>query len=528
MIASPPDALLPPFGRWVLVLLLIAAGVWVRLPHLGEDGIGFHPGRQYRSGLMAQGLAWPGDQQAPEWRRAAGRAWFERNRPLEPPVAEWITARGWRLLGEAPLALPRALSALVWLLGVLALHRLARGLFGPDAALAASGFLLLAPFAAPASASFQPDPWMIAWTCLGLLGIERLAGATQRPDGGTRASTRRVFCWAAFACAVALVLKPVAIFPLGVGGVARLWSARGLRGLVRDPRVWAFCAIAGAPAFAWYAWGIFGAGFLRNQAEGSFHPDLLATTKFWGDWGRMLGRSVGTIPIALGLVGVMVARGPARVWLVGLWSGHLLYGMCFTHHTATHDYYQLPLFPTVALSWAALAGCVLGSVRGSRTLWAAGWATTVVAVGVAAVLLSPWRERRSSAIELAIFDAVGAEVEHSTRVVTLAGDLAKPVQFHGEFAAWNWPSSRQIEAMRRAGRELAAPSELVLELTGGVPPDWFCVVLPRDLERQPRLAEWLEQFPARGPERQWRVYDLRGGVPEAPSDDSPAAPAPGK
>ena len=36
--------------------------------------------------------------------------------------------------------------------------------------------------------------------------------------------------------------------------------------------------------------------------------------------------------------------------LIGLWGGYIAYGMTFSYHITTHDYYNLPIIPIVALS----------------------------------------------------------------------------------------------------------------------------------------------------------------------------------
>ena len=41
-----------------------------------------------------------------------------------------------------------------------------------------------------------------------------------------------------------------------------------------------------------------------------------------------------------------------RPLLVGMWIGYLLFGMTFSYHFFTHDYYQLSFIPVVAISMA--------------------------------------------------------------------------------------------------------------------------------------------------------------------------------
>ena len=57
-----------------------------------------------------------------------------------------------------------------------------------------------------------------------------------------------------------------------------------------------------------------------------------------------------------GLLGLFFVRErSARFFLYGLWGMYILYGLYFDYHIATHDYYQLPFIPIVAISLAPLA-----------------------------------------------------------------------------------------------------------------------------------------------------------------------------
>src|SRR5262245_38013054 len=97
--------------------LVLAAGLLIRVPGLGDPPLQFHPTRQYRSALIARAfyvshMSALSVQEARAVREAAAQI-----PALEPPVMERLASLGYRMLGREDLHLPRLMSVVAWTVG---------------------------------------------------------------------------------------------------------------------------------------------------------------------------------------------------------------------------------------------------------------------------------------------------------------------------------------------------------------------------------------------------------------------------
>lgn len=78
------------FARVLLLAILFMGAVGVRLHHIGDPPLDFHPTRQYRSALIARAIylerSRPGSEEIKKVAEAA------RPRILEPPLMEHMTS----------------------------------------------------------------------------------------------------------------------------------------------------------------------------------------------------------------------------------------------------------------------------------------------------------------------------------------------------------------------------------------------------------------------------------------------------
>ena len=68
----------------------------------------------------------------------------------------------------------------------------------------------------------------------------------------------------------------------------------------------------------------------------------------------MLGRVVSGPLLVAAVIGTVLAPRQPRRLLLALLAGYVAFGIVFTHHIHTHDYYSLPLVAFVALGVAAI------------------------------------------------------------------------------------------------------------------------------------------------------------------------------
>lgn len=490
---------------WLIVLLL-ASGVSIRMVALDNPTLSYHATRQYRSAIIARAMYQQASPSASEARKRCAAEALESQGDLEPSVTEWLSALGYRLLGREHLAVPRLLTTSFWVLGALLWLSMARRLFSDLPALVAGAFVLLLPFGVVASRSFQPDPLMVA------LLMSSIAAITALKPGG---SSRRILL-ATVVTALAVFVKPYSGFLIGPALLARVLSVDTMRRWLTWPGLWVLLAVGLVAPASYYAIGFFD-GSLRGQAAVSFRAGLWAQPTFWRGWREILELVFGLPALIAGLCGVVLApERAARRLLVALWLGYFAYGMTFAYHISSHDYYQLPLVPVLALSWAGLAERGVRLARMPRLRW-----LRFVAIALGAVLLVVTaREIESNAFEqlrgrdavsTAIYERVGATVQHSCRVVFIAADAyGQPLIYHGDVNGWPWPTVR--DARRRAARMGTKPPKPRVQLRAyrreGA--EFFVSTSFSELRRQPALRRELDKrYPVFARSEDFLIYDMR-------------------
>jgi hypothetical protein len=211
--------------------------------------------------------------------------------------------------------------------------------------------------------------------------------------------------------------------------------------------------------------------------------------------------------------------------LLGLWGGYLLFGLTFTYHIHTHDYYSLQLVPVVALSLAPAAAAAMKRLgqTGLRSLGGA----LIVAVSVSAFVLAAAEQRQAiseiagqerTASEyahwVAIYEEIGQVVNHSHRtLIFFSGeddyDYGYPLMYHGRLSGKNWPYPYELESGRRL-----SPEQRIKTLYPKRPPEYFIISRNwwakewRNLEGYKNLERLLKGFPKTRGEH-YIVFDLR-------------------
>ena len=335
--------------RILFLILIFIAAFALRMVDFDDPPLDFHPARQMHSALMARGFylqnggyLW---YKSPEYNEEAKilgllEAW------IEPPIYEKMTAGLYQLFGTVDLRIPRFTSILFWLIGGIGLALLTEKLLGTVGMFGALGWYLFFPYGVIASRSFQPD---IIMTCLLIWSMFCLKQWLEKTDSLGRALT------AGLLAGICILVKQVAAFPLGVAFAAGLIASGSLKGTLKNWRVWMAAVIALVPMLVYNYWGYFVKGFLVQQYQGRFFLTELLQPAFYVRWFRMVDQ-VFTIPLFFfGIFGILMIRekGARASWL-GYFAGYILYGLSLPHHIGTHNYYQLLIFPFIAVGLASL------------------------------------------------------------------------------------------------------------------------------------------------------------------------------
>ena len=256
-----------------LLALILIASLGIRLYRIDSPS-DFHVMRQYHSDILARAYYFELSDDIPEWRRNVAGMSRDNQPLLEPPVTEYLAAGAYYLAGGEHRWIPRVFSSLFWLAGSIMLFFIGRR-FGPSwaAAIAVSYYLFL-PFAVLASRSFQPDPLMIMLMLGSLLLILR---HSERP------TLARLLLGAAVA-SMALLIKPVAIFPIMAVFASLSIQQRGLRATLLSRPTAIFLVVALLPAASYYGLDLLLGSANQIQTGGRFVPSLWFEFRYWHQW----------------------------------------------------------------------------------------------------------------------------------------------------------------------------------------------------------------------------------------------------
>jgi hypothetical protein len=509
-------------------LLLLALGL--RLDGIESPPLDFHPTRQYHSALIAHAYRVDLSDTSKAHERLIARRNADEAGTVEPPLLELVSAIGWHAAGAEHLWMPRVISSWSWLAGGGLLYLLSRRLFSDAGGVISLAVFLFLPFGLFAGRSFQPDPLMVALMVAALLAVVRHHERPTWPRLGVAAT---------LAGSASFVKPGVALFIVAPVYLALSVSRRGWCRALGDSQASVFGLLALGPTLMWLAYGTVVESFVLRHAPGRIAPRLLLEPDFWSGWLWMATRVLGYVPLLGPPIGLAVlllslfglARmppGTGRTIVVSLWAGYAVFGLTFTEHIHTHDYYSLPLIPVVALSLAPL-GAALSRI--AAAIQSRGPATTfgvlVVSILVAAsaawgahgFLADPEYVRAARGMEM-----VGHAARHSAAAVILAENYGNPLKYHGEVAGRYWPSEADItdEEEHGLGRIAATDrfrttDQRYYPALGSAPwhPQVFIVADLAELERQDDLRRHLLNcFPMseRGPG--FVVYDLASARPK--------------
>jgi len=482
-------------GRGLLLFLLIlAAAGAIRVKHFDDSR--FMGERQFRSALIARADYLSRTDDVPEWRREVAAVSAQRLGVLEPPVMEALAVAGYRLLGGERPRFPRLLTSLFWLLGGVFVFALARRLTSEHAALYAAAYYLFLPLGVVVSVSFLSDALMLT---LFVASIWSLVRYEDDPSAARLLATGALFG----AC---VLVKPLCVFALAGGFIGLRWHSSGFRGLF-DRSAIALGLFVLVPTVSYYFYGMYVQGHLAAQAGASFIPALLVQPAFWKDTALTGLSAVGTVPVALALVGLALpANRTLRPLVLGLLAGHLVLILVFTYHVRMAGHYHLPMALPIAIGLGAAVAALVEQVRSAatsplvRSVCLAG-AAVIVAVGSVRAISASF-DSAAPTVDRRVARAVGEAVGHSPNVVYVSQFYGMPLEYYGELAGWYWPRAgdyadralRGSEARQRSVEERL--SSLGTVLTSAEPdfrPEYFVVTDFREFAHHEDLAEYMAE-----------------------------------
>jgi len=466
----------------LIVIMLFVLGLGIRMVDLTDVPLDFHPTRQFLSATKARGMyyQWAGD--VPEWQREIAIQRWKDADVFEPAVSETVVAGLYLLFGEH-LWLARIVSSLYWLLGGLALFALAKRIASVDGAILALAFYLFLGFGVIASRSFQPDPLMVALILGGLWSFERW-------------DADRTWKWTivtGLLSGMAIFVKTVAVFPLLGAFALVILTTRGLKQSVKDPQVWVLAILSVLPVAVFMIDSIYISKSSNLSADLRFFPSFWIDPTFYIRWKNMIGNTLGFGAFLLALLGIFLAKpGRDRALLLGLLAGYLVYGLAFSYHIITHNYYQLPLFVFVSLSLAVVGSALFQKLR--ETNDAAIFARLSVA-GI--ILIAMGFEMWNVRVELVKDDDraepqfwadLGEKLGRTSSVIGLTQDYGNRLAYWGWKVTDQWPTTGDQNLRELAGKAKTFDEIFADRIEGE---DYFLITNFNQFDRQPELKEKL-------------------------------------
>jgi hypothetical protein len=491
-------------ARTLALVLILGAALAIRLYDLTDLPLDFHPTRQLLSAIKARGLYYETQPDGVStWKLETAIRMAKLKADVEPVVFEHLVAFTYRFTGEQ-LWIARIYSSLFWLIGGVFLFLLAREFVSFEGALVATTYYLIFPYAIIGSRSFQPDPLMVMLTLSFWWIFARWM----------RSSLWINVILAGLLGGLAIFIKFSAVFFVIGGALGLALSRFTLRDLLRNVQVWVLAVLGALPASLYLIYGIFIRGDLASQFKGRFVPALLLSPYNYLQWETKASMAAGGIFIMLGLLGFFFIKDRRlRIFLYGVWSSYIFFGLFFDYHIATHDYYHLPFIPIVALSLASPGDWFFA--RLSETIvqrWMKSIVYIILIYGLFSVIWDVRNQMKAVDYrpEAAMWEQIGEQFEDGTRVIALTQDYGSRLQYWGWRTASTWPYVGDVGYANMRGGVFSF-NDLFGKYSSKM--HYFLVTDFDEFNRQPELKERLMgSYPISSQGDGYLIFDLKNLV----------------
>ena len=482
---------------WKLALAVALLGAFgLRMVNLTNPPLDFNPTRQLFSALKARGMYYHYVTNVPEATRQLAIG-LGNTGNVEPPVMETLVSQTYRLAGER-LWIARIYSSLFWVLGGLALFLLIQEFASTGPALIGSLFYLFLPFGVIASRAFMPDPLMVALISFSLWALFRWLNS---------GSWKWAILFGILAGAALFVKNYSAFFIVGAFAMVILGN-RGLWRSLRNPQVWVMGALMILPAILFMVYGTLKL-HMGSQFALRFFPQMWKDPAFYFRWAFTVNVNISLAATLFAALGIFLSGKKERPLIVGLWVGYFLFGMTFPYHIFSHDYYQIPLIPIVAISLAPGVRVLLDRFwQGNPGLLARLALVAIVLVGI---IVPSWYARdlivnNDYHNEPKFWQQIGDKLGHQDNVVALAQDYDYRLAYWGWQPSTAWFTSADLGVRYLAGQDVDILSNFQHDTAKK---KYFLVTLFSEFDAQPQIKDLLEKnYPVYVQTNEYIIYDL--------------------
>jgi hypothetical protein len=285
-------------------------------------------------------------------------------------------------------------------------------------------------------------------------------------------------------------------------------AEQGFLKAVRNRQVWVLGILTVLPYALFHVYGVYIVGLLGGQFALRFFPNLWIDPITYLRWKGMIDSTLVFEWFLAGLVGTFLIRekGP-RTLFIAVWLGYFVYGMTFSHHISTHDYYQLPFVPAVAVGLAAAAQVIVHKMQAPKAVLYG----LLIGVTLFWITMNAWDVRvklkkddyRGDA---AFWTMLGEKLEGKS-VVSITPDYGYRLAYWGWTPSLNWMSSGDFNYRAEAGQTFDVEQMFKEEVAGR---DVFLVTMFGELERQPKVKNLLyDNYPLLEEDEEYAIFDLQ-------------------
>lgn len=486
----------------VLVIILLF-GLVGRFYDFSDPPLDFHPTRQLHSMLIARGMYYESLPDAiDEQSQIAFNQWKGEGQ-IEPPIMERLTALGYQIAGSPDLRVARLLSIIFWLLGGLGLFLLLKDLAGLTSSVLGLAYYLILPYGVIASRSFQPEPLMIAaiiWAWWGMLKWKKYQNWKWAVIGGLLSG-------------FAIFVKLPAFFFVVPAWVGLVLFYQPFRKTIREPKVWLMGLLIALPALIYHVLGLYVMDFLKGQTSLRIFPELWMDIFHYLNWKSMIQKTLGIEFFLTAIIGtLLINQKQDRMMMFFVWIGYFIYGMVFSYHIITHDYYQVPMIPILAIGLGVAGKFLIDASKGKK------WMFLSIMFGVIFFwsAYNFWETRMvlkhaNFKNEIQLYENLGEKVRNYS-VVSITPDYGYRLAYWGWKPSTNWMSTADL-AYRELGGQIIDQQNLLLKEVDDK--DLFLITNFDEFDRQSELKNILNNgFTVFEKGEGYLIFDLRNPIVE--------------
>jgi hypothetical protein len=277
---------------------------------------------------------------------------------------------------------------------------------------------------------------------------------------------------------------------------------------ITHPQVITMAILAVLPALFYHLYGMYIAGFLQSQTTFRLFPDMLRDPFHYLKWKDVIDSTLGIEFFLFGLAGTLAIKDKRfRAMAFSIFVGYFLYGLVFTYHIVTHNYYQVPLSPAIALGLASAAAVLIKNLPGRKTFG------LVVIAGLTFfwMAFNFWDARmtlkHANYRDQPGFYAGLGERLRDYSVVSITPDYGYRLDYWGWKPTINWMSVGDFVMRELAGMDLDKTAIFAESVEGR---DLFLVTNFPEFDRQPDVKEILfDTYPIYDQGEGYLIFDLR-------------------